>query len=100
MHKVVYLLGSRIPKRDRFGIHLKVDSLALECLELAITAVFETRERKLFNLSGLRIKLEVVKRLLREMNELKIIQDKHYLHLTYDVIEISKMTNGWIKYLQ
>lgn len=34
------------------------------------------------------------------MQELGIIEQKKYLELELDLQEISKMANGWIKYLQ
>lgn len=34
------------------------------------------------------------------MYDLKIIEDKKYLELELALQEISKMTNGWIKYLK
>ena len=34
------------------------------------------------------------------MDELKIIHNEKYIELEADLQEISKMTNGWIKYLE
>ena len=44
-------------------------------------------------------KIELLKRLIRIAGELNIIQNNKYLELESDLQEISKMTNGWIKYL-
>ena len=51
-------------------------------------------------LSSTRIKIEVLKRLIRIAHELSIIDRKKYIILESDLQEISKMTNGWIKYLK
>lgn len=99
MYKKIYLNSSKIPKRDRFGIYLKIENLCLECVILTITAALETKDNKLPTLKSVRIKIEVLKNLIRMIYELNIINYKKYIDLEFDLQEISKMTNGWIKYL-
>ncbi|KKS34677.1 MAG: hypothetical protein UV22_C0008G0009 [Parcubacteria group bacterium GW2011_GWA2_42_35] len=65
-----------------------------------ITAALELRENKLVILNSARIKIEVLKRLIRITYELNVIESKKYINLESDLQEISKMTNGWIKYLK
>lgn len=79
---------------------MKTENLLLEIFELSVSASFEIKHQKLFPLNSCRIKTEVLKRLFRIMLDLKIIEDKKYIELEFDLIEISKMTNGWIKYLK
>ena len=88
-----------MPKRDRFGLHLKIEHLCVEILEQAIVATLEQKENKKPILQSLRIKIEVAKRLIRTAHELNIIQRKTYFDLQMKLQEISKMTNGWIRYL-
>jgi len=66
---------------------------------LTTTAAFEIKNNKFLILNSARIKIEILKRLIRIACELKIVEDKKYLELELDLQEISKMTNGWIKYL-
>ncbi|HAT73616.1 MAG: hypothetical protein US30_C0009G0043 [Candidatus Moranbacteria bacterium GW2011_GWF2_36_839] len=99
-YKKAYLLSSKVKKQDRFGIFLKTENLLLEIFELSVFASFEIKHQKLSPLNSCRIKTEVLKRLFRIMLDLKIIEDKKYIELEFDLIEISKMTNGWIKYLK
>jgi len=99
-YKKIYLLSPKLPKKDRFGIYLKIENICLEIMILTITAAFEIKINKFPILNSARIKIEVLKRLFRIVRELKIIEDKKYLELEYDLQEISKMTNGWIKYLK
>jgi len=99
-YKKVYLLGSQIPnKRDRFGIYLKAETTCLDLLTLLIGAAFENRNSKSALLSSARIKTETLKRLFRIMEELKVILHEKYIELESDLQEISKMVNGWIRYL-
>jgi len=99
-YKKVYILSSKIGKRERFGIYLKVENIILEVLEVSLTASFELKSNKPALLNFSRIKIEVLKRLFRTMFELEIIEKKKYIELELDLIGISKMTNGWIKYLK
>ncbi|MEK7566331.1 MAG: four helix bundle protein [Patescibacteria group bacterium] len=99
-YKKIYLLSPKIPKKDRFGIYLKIENLCLEVVNLIISAAFETKTNKTLVLNSARIKIEVLKRFFRMVYELNIIESKKYLEFETDLQEISKMTNGWIKYLQ
>ena len=99
-HQTIYVLAEQVSKRDRFGIHLRVENLCLHCLELSITASFEERAEKIKTLKTLRVRIEVLKRLIRHEYELKIFDNRAYLRMEKQLQELSKMTNGWIKYLQ
>jgi hypothetical protein len=99
-HQTLYILASKLPKRDRFGIHLRIEDVCLHCLELTIIATFEEKTEKLKTLKNLRIRIELLKRLIRHEYELKIINNRDYLRIETQLQELSKMANGWIKYLQ
>lgn len=78
---------------------MKIEALCLEIISLAITAAFESKNQKLESLYSARIKIELLKRLFRLTYELKIIGAGFYLDFEFDLQEMSKMVNGWIKYL-
>ncbi|MEK7630302.1 MAG: four helix bundle protein [Patescibacteria group bacterium] len=99
LYKTFYLLGQKIPKRDKFGIQLKIEQCSLELLEFVITATFEERRNKTETLNSARIKTETLKRLIRAMNDLGIMERKKYFYIENELVEISKMITGWIKYL-
>ncbi len=99
-YKKIYSVSPRIPKRDRFGIYLKIENVCLEVIDLIITASLEIKINKLSILNSARIKIEVLKRLIRIAYELNIIEKKKYIDFELDLQEISKMLNGWIKYLK
>lgn len=96
----MYGLGSKISKRDKFGIYLKVENICLDLVTISIDAALNQRDRKKPLLYELRIKIETLKQLIRAMNELKIIEDRPYIVLEAQLQEISKMATGWIKYLE
>ena len=57
------------------------------------------KENKFSLLSDARIKTEVLKRLIRTASDLNIIDNKAYIILETMLQEISRMTSGWIKYV-
>lgn len=98
-YKKIYLLSPKFPKKDRFGIYLKIEDATLELFNLVITVSLEKRTSKLNFLHPARIRTEVLKRLLRLCDDLRIVENNRYIELEEDLQEISKMINGWIKYL-
>jgi hypothetical protein len=79
---------------------LKVENICLDSIIISIDAAFNQRENKSVLLYELRIKIETLKQLIRIMKELKIIEDNQYIGLEGKLQEISRMTSGWIKYLE
>jgi len=68
-------------------------------LSLAIESAFSPTNLKLDILQKLRIKTNVLKNLVRTEYEIKIIDTKTYLRISEQLVEISKMTNGWINFV-
>ena len=99
LYKKIYWLSPKIPKKDKFGIWLKIENIVLDLISLIIAAALEFRTNKLPILNSARIKIETLKRLVRICKELNVINDKYYINLEFHLCEISKMANGWIKYL-
>ena len=71
----------------------------MELLSLSVESAFTPKIQKKFILEKLRIKTEVLKQIIRTEYELRIIEEKIYLRLSEQLIEISKMTNGWINFI-
>ena len=64
-----------------------------------IQATFEIRPNKLPILNKARINTELLKQLFRVTHDLNIIPAHRYIEFESDLQEMSKMANGWIKYL-
>ena len=79
---------------------MKIENACLEIINLTLLASLESNPNKLPPLNSARIKIEILKRLFRITNELNIIETKRYIDIELSLQEISKMTNGWIKYLK
>lgn len=99
LHKDIYTVGNNLTKRDKLGIHKNVEEICLDILRLSIDAAFRLRQTKSPVLELLRVKISVLKNLVRTEQELEIINDKTYLRISEQLVEISKMLGGWIKFL-
>lgn len=82
------------------GIHKEIENKVINSFSLCVKAVYENKNSKLQTLEMLRVEIEVLKQLIRVESEIKIISDKTYIALEKDLQEISKMTNGWLKYIK
>ncbi|MEK7609329.1 MAG: four helix bundle protein [Patescibacteria group bacterium] len=98
-YRQIYSLASKIDKRNKFGIWLRIENTCLEIIYLIIKASFTNKNSRSILLESARVEIEVLKRLVRIAYELKIIESGIYLQLESNLQEISKMTNGWIRYL-
>ena len=92
-------MKSKISKRDQFGIYLKIENVCLELMAQITQAAFESKTNKFPILNKARINIELLKQLFRIAHDLNIIPAFKYIEFESDLQEISKMTNGWIKYL-
>jgi hypothetical protein len=97
---VIYQISKKLSKSDKLGIHAHCEQITREILQKLITAEFSTTNKKLEILEDARILLEVLKHFIRTEHELKIIDEKTYIRIEMLIVETSKMTNGWIKYIQ
>ncbi len=99
LYKKIYLIGNKISKRNKLGIFLRIENITIEITQLIIQAALESKADKLPLLIRARTKIELLKQLIRITSDLNIIQQNKYIDLELDLQEISKMVNGWIKYL-
>jgi len=95
----LYIIGRKLNKRDKLGLHTNIENLCLEILSLSIEAAFQTKFSKVPTLQKLRIKTSVLQNIIRTEYELQIIEEKSYIRLSEQLVEISKMTNGWLSYV-
>ncbi len=99
VYTIIYQIGNKIPKRDKLGIHAHIERMTLDVMKNIISASLSRKNQKLEILEYARVELEVLKNLIRTEYELKIIPEKTYIYTESLLVETSKMTNGWIKYI-
>ena len=73
--------------------------MCIEILSLAIESAFRPKSVKLNSLEMLRIKTNVLKNIVRTEYEIKVIDMRTYIRISEQLVEISKMTNGWINFV-
>ena len=73
--------------------------MCIEILSLAIESAFRPKSVKLNSLEILRIKTNVLKNIVRTEYEIKVIDMRTYIRISEQLVEISKMTNGWINFV-
>ncbi|MDD5318193.1 MAG: four helix bundle protein, partial [Candidatus Pacebacteria bacterium] len=95
----IYIISAKLTKRDKLGLHTTVEDTCIEMLSLSIEAAFKSKLQKKTVLEFLRVRTEVLKHLVRTENEIHILDLKTYLRLSEQIVEISKMINGWITYI-
>lgn len=98
-YKDIYKLSSTLSKRDKLGIFAKIESLCLDILNLVIEAALLQKQEKIPPVKKIKLKIEILKHLIRASHELNIIDSTKYINLEEKLVEISKMTTGWLKYL-
>ena len=96
----MYIIGNKLPKRDKLGIHSYIQKEFLQAFSFLINASLEPKSEKIISIKKARLQIETLKQLFRTEYEAKIITEKAYLNIESKLQEISKMTNGWLKYLQ
>ncbi|OGB75077.1 hypothetical protein A2810_00965 [candidate division Kazan bacterium RIFCSPHIGHO2_01_FULL_49_10] len=62
-------------------------------------AALTNKTNKSSILETARIQIEILKLLIRTAHEISIFTDKQYLRFEGELQTISKMLNGWIKYI-
>ncbi len=96
-YKEIYILNKKLTKQEKFSMGRKIEGICLDCQSLSIEATLS--KDKIETVKKLRIKTEILKSLIRILEELKIINIKRYLALQEKIQEISKMATGWQKYI-
>jgi len=99
LHKDLYVISRKLGKRDKLGIHAVIENLCVEILSFSIEAAFQTKFFKKPTLEKLRIKISVLQNLIRTEYELQIVEQKIYIRLSEQLVEISKMANGWLNFI-
>ena len=87
-------------KRDKLGVHRHVEELCLHLFDEIIHAALVAKPKKIPHLENIRMMLEKLKHLARLEYEMKIITEKIYIGTEAELVEMSKMATGWLKYLQ
>jgi len=96
-YRYLYADLQKIPKRDRFTWGQRCETLALEALNQSARAGYLSRNEKRTTIRELSFTIDMLKIFLRLGSDLRIIDYKKYLARETQLLEIGRMTGGWLK---
>ncbi len=85
------------PRRQRFLIGERLQSLNAELLEMLIEAYYSPKSQKKAILRKVNIKIEKIRYYLRLCYELGYYGSRKHHYLLEKLNEIGRMTGGWLK---
>lgn len=91
---------NHFPKKSRYTIGAKIDSLFLDTVELLFIASYLSKEQKLPILQKAGGKLDLLKFFLQITWEMNVLDNKKYIALSEQLNEIGKMLGGWMRGIQ
>jgi len=91
---------NHFPKKSRYTLGAKIDTLFIDTIELLFIASYLGKEQKLPYLQKAGGKLDLLKFFLQIAWELKAIDNNKYIILSRQLDEIGKMIGGWIRGIQ
>ncbi len=83
------------PKKDRYTLGQKLDSLTLTIFELILMTGTSQRDKKLLYLEKAIISLDLLKILLRLAKDVQALDNSKYLQLEQLLQEMGRMLGGW-----
>ena len=86
-----------MPRTERFGIGLRIDTLFLDLLELLRKATYANITHKIPLLEDALLKTDSLRFFLQISWETKILPNDQFVNLGKEIEEIGKMTGGWKK---
>jgi len=97
LYKNFYVNLSSFPRKDRYTLGQKCETVLLDLLESIIIASNLSKQDKLPILRKASLKIDLLRTFFRLGKDLKIIENKKYIDFENSVSEIGKMIGGWIK---
>jgi len=97
VYKKWYLYYDHLPKKSRPVLGREIDCLFIQLLTLLFTAGYEKRNNKLLKLEKAIKKIDILKFFLRIAWEIKALDNKKYIALSKEVLELGRMVGGWRK---
>lgn len=88
------------PKKSRYTLADKIDSLFIQILELLFVASYQSKTEKLPTIAAALRKTDVLKFILRVAWELHALDTKKYAIISEEMQGLGRMVGGWKKGLE
>ncbi len=95
----MYSCTKTFPKKDRFTLGQKCESLTLEILEILFLANSKRDQEKIPHLKEVDLKLKITQTVVRIAHDVDALEDKKYYMLSASLEELGRMLGGWIRSL-
>lgn len=89
-----------IPKGSRYTIGARIENKFLDLLEVAYTAYFTEKGKKIEKISECILNLDIIKFLISIAWEARLVSNKHYAEISLKLDETGKILGGWRKSLE
>ena len=86
-----------LPKTVRHTLGEKIDNLFTDCLELALTASYQSKDNKASTVRQLNTKFDILKFFIKLLWEIKAIDTGKLTALSTPLAEVGRMVGGWMK---
>ena len=86
---------SKFPRSHRFVLGDRIETVALEVLELLIEAAYTRNKVALLKRAG--IQLEKLRYLIRMSKDLRFLSVRQYAHVSEQIDEVGRMVGGWLR---
>ena len=97
LYKSFHTFRSLVPKKDRYTIWQKCESLLLDIIEGVLYANQISKTERLPVLEKTSVKLNLLRVFIRLMKDTKAIDNKKYISFETLIDEIGRQLGGWIK---
>jgi 23S rRNA-intervening sequence protein len=97
VYKIWYEYRENLPRKSRYTLGDKIDTLFLQLLELLFTASYQNKERKLSTLEIAQKKNDTLQFILRIAWEIHAVENGKYIALSTELHELGRMIGGWRK---
>jgi len=97
LYKLFHEYRKVVPKRDKFTIFERCESIILDIVGGILRASSEKKIAKVATLEQCSINLNMLRVFIRLMKDVKAIDCKKYISLESLIDEIGRMLGGWIK---
>ena len=100
LYKLWYGYRDHFPKKSRYTLGDKMDSIFIEVLELLFVASYQQKGEKMPTIEKALRGVDTLKAFSRVAWELRILNEAKFIALSERLQDVGKMLGGWKKGLQ
>ena len=97
VYKIWHEIVPHFPKRSKYTLGNKIDSVFIEALELIFIATYLPRDLKPSYIQKAIGKVDLLKFFLQISWEINSLEDKKYITISEPLNEIGRMLGGWYR---